>query len=76
METITCILQKRSLEAVKTLCDKRVKWGLTITAKSYGTRKWTVGVGVEERFGDCLGYLGCDWAVSVFLGGERVRKVR
>lgn len=31
------------------------------------TRKWNLGVGVEEMFGDCLGYLGCDWLSRIFL---------
>ena len=77
METITCILQKRFLEAVKISCDKRMRWGLMITANLVGNTEMDCGVGVAERFGDCLGYLGYDWlSRKVFLGGETVRRHR
>ena len=73
METITCVLQKRSLEAVKISCDKRMRWGLMIAAKLVGNTEMDYGSGgcgeVWRLPRDALAMIGC----LVFLGGERMR---
>lgn len=47
-----------------------------ITAKLVWNAQMDCGVGVEERFGDCLEYPDCVIGCLVVLGGVRVRRHR
>ena len=73
---ITCIVQKRSLEAVKTSFGKRVGWGDDYRqSRLLGLGHGDCRVGVEEIWRlPKVPWLSL--AVSYFLGGKRVCRHR